>query len=94
MGTWSPRCPGPHRVAGVALMDGVRDEGTNSPALFCSAVRDAHRVPAIPGEGQEGNNGSHSQVSAGTYSRAHRPFVLIAEEDVGCWGLVGTVVLG
>lgn len=71
MGTWGPRSPVPHRVAGVALMDGMKDEGTNSPALFCSAVRDAHRVPAVPGEGQEGNNGPHPQVSVGNCSRAH-----------------------
>jgi hypothetical protein len=69
-------------------------KGTNSPALFCSAVRDAHRVPAIPGEGQEGNNGPHPQVSVGTCSITRWPFVFRAGEEVGFWGLVGAVVLG
>lgn len=62
-----------HHRAAIPLMDGVGDEGTNSSVLFCSTVRDAYRVPAVPGEGQEGDNGPHPQVSVGTCSKVDTP---------------------
>lgn len=37
----------------------------NELTVLCfSAVRDAHGVPAVPGEGQEGDHGPHPQVSS------------------------------